>query len=76
MRIEIKQTQMSLILFEIKDRIGYITLNRPEKRNALSPELVSDLKEAFLCLLHFWKNNVCRNCRSVDCKNHKDIPIF
>lgn len=47
MRIEIKQTQMSLILFEIKDRIGYITLNRPEKRNALSPELVSDLKEAF-----------------------------
>jgi methylglutaconyl-CoA hydratase len=38
---------MSLVLFEVKDRIGYITLNRPEKRNALSLELVSELKDAF-----------------------------
>ncbi len=38
---------MSLVLYGVKDRIGYITLNRPEKRNALSPELVSDLKVAF-----------------------------
>jgi methylglutaconyl-CoA hydratase len=38
---------MSLILYSTKDRVGYITLNRPEKRNALSGELVSELKEAF-----------------------------
>jgi methylglutaconyl-CoA hydratase len=38
---------MSLVLYEVKDRIGYITLNRPEKRNALSFELVTELKEAF-----------------------------
>ncbi|MBK7528328.1 MAG: enoyl-CoA hydratase/isomerase family protein [Sphingobacteriales bacterium] len=35
------------LLFEIKDRIAYITLNRPEKSNALSPQIVSELKEAF-----------------------------
>jgi len=36
---------MDLVLYEVKDRIGYITLNRPEKRNALSFELVAGLKE-------------------------------
>jgi methylglutaconyl-CoA hydratase len=38
---------MNYVLLEIKDRIGYITLNRPEKRNALSSALVEELKEAF-----------------------------
>jgi methylglutaconyl-CoA hydratase len=38
---------MSLVETSVKDRIGYITLNRPEKRNALSPEMVSELKSAF-----------------------------
>lgn len=38
---------MSLVIYESSNRIGYITLNRPEKRNALSKELVSDLKAAF-----------------------------
>src|SRR5258707_11064917 len=38
---------MSLVLYEVKERIGYVTLNRPEKRNALSHELVTALKEAF-----------------------------
>lgn len=37
---------MSLVLYSKKDRIGYITLNRPEKRNALSHELVTELKTA------------------------------
>ncbi len=37
---------MRYIKTEIINRKGYITLNRPEKRNALSPELVEDLKTA------------------------------
>ena len=38
---------MKYIQYESKERIGYITLNRPEKRNALSYEVVSVLKQAF-----------------------------
>jgi methylglutaconyl-CoA hydratase len=38
---------MSLVIYSTKERVCYITLNRPEKRNALSRELVSALKEAF-----------------------------
>ena len=38
---------MSLVNYSVKERVGYITLNRPDKRNALSHELVRDLKEAF-----------------------------
>src|SRR5260221_3705407 len=37
---------MDLVLYEVKERIGYITLNRPEKRNALSHELVTGLKDS------------------------------
>jgi len=32
-----------VVLSEIKERIGYLTLNNPEKRNALSPNLIADL---------------------------------
>jgi methylglutaconyl-CoA hydratase len=38
---------MNLVTYHTQDRIGYITLNRPEKRNALSHELVQELKQAF-----------------------------
>jgi len=39
---------MSLVEYSVKERVGYITLNRPEKRNALSHELVTELKSAFI----------------------------
>ena len=38
---------MNIVEYAVKDRIGFITLNRPEKRNALSHELVAALKDAF-----------------------------
>ena len=38
---------MSLVLYEAEGRIAVITLNRPEARNAMSPELSSALGEAF-----------------------------
>lgn len=38
---------MALVDYSVRKRVAYITLNRPEKRNALSYELVSDLIEAF-----------------------------
>jgi len=38
---------MSLVLYTVKDRVGYVTLNRPGKRNALSHELVTDLIATF-----------------------------
>lgn len=38
---------MSFVLYTVTNQIAYITLNRAEKRNALSPELVTELKAAF-----------------------------
>ena len=38
---------MKYLLFEVKNRIAFITLNRPDKRNALNSELVGELKQAF-----------------------------
>jgi len=37
---------MEYSTFKIIDKKAYITLNRPEKRNALHPDLVSELKKA------------------------------
>lgn len=39
---------MTHIEYSTLDRIAFITLNRPEKRNALSHELVAGLRAAFL----------------------------
>lgn len=38
---------MEIVQYEVRDRIGFITLNRPEKRNALNEELVTKLGETF-----------------------------
>jgi methylglutaconyl-CoA hydratase len=35
-----------LILYQVEQGIARITLNRPEKRNALNPELITELKKA------------------------------
>jgi len=37
----------SLVLYQVNHRIAEITINRPEKRNALNPALVEALKSAF-----------------------------
>ncbi len=37
----------AMIRLEIKERVGYITLDRAEKRNALNDQMVNALKEAF-----------------------------
>jgi len=37
---------MALILSELKEKIGILTLNNPEKRNALSLELCDEMREA------------------------------
>jgi len=36
-----------LVYYTLNDRVGYITLNRPDKRNALSFEFVQQIKEVF-----------------------------
>ena len=38
---------MNLVTYSVSERIAFITLNRPEKRNALNPELVTALMTAF-----------------------------
>ena len=38
---------MKFVKFELKDRVGYVILNRPEKRNALNAEFVEELKTTF-----------------------------
>ena len=37
------------ILYEKQDGILFLTLNRPELRNALSPEMWSDIRSAIKC---------------------------
>jgi enoyl-CoA hydratase len=44
MRKHLRSTDF--ILFEVENRIARITLNRPEKRNALHPALLTELRDA------------------------------
>lgn len=43
---------MELLEYNISERIANITINRPEKRNALNPDLVSALANAFKAAIH------------------------
>ena len=36
------------IAFDVRDKVARITLNRPEKRNALSGQMVREIHEALL----------------------------
>ncbi len=38
---------MKTIEYLVKDNIGYIALNRPEKHNAISFDLLADIDEVF-----------------------------
>ncbi|KKN09164.1 hypothetical protein LCGC14_1049290, partial [marine sediment metagenome] len=39
--------EFETIIYENKNKIGYITLNRPEKHNALNYQLLDDLDAVF-----------------------------
>ena len=38
---------MSLVRVEKKERVAHIVINRPEKKNALSPDVIKDIRSAF-----------------------------
>ena len=39
---------LEMVIYEVKDHITKITMNRPEKRNVLNHQLLSDLDAAFV----------------------------
>ena len=47
------------VLYELKDNIGHITINRPKFLNALNKECIKEL----LDILSLWKED--DNCRAV-----------
>jgi len=60
---------MALILSELKDKVGILTLNNPERRNALSLELCDELREA----LDDFKN---RKVPAVIIRAARDVKVW
>jgi len=47
----------NFVNYNCEERVGFITLNRPEKRNSLNAQFISELKEAFT---HAQKDTNCK----------------
>lgn len=47
-----KNISTSTLIFEVKERVAFLTLNRPEKRNALSRQLLIELETALTRIEH------------------------
>src|ERR1044071_9362877 len=46
-RVEEQAMADPVVLYEVDDKVSVITLNRPDKLNAISPELMRQLLDAF-----------------------------
>ena len=46
------------ILFEVKNKIGFVTINRPDKLNALNDATLTELKECFTAVKNDERINV------------------
>ena len=33
----------STVIFEVREKVGYVTLNRPEKLNSINHQMIGDL---------------------------------
>ncbi|MBI3232787.1 MAG: enoyl-CoA hydratase/isomerase family protein, partial [Bacteroidetes bacterium] len=59
--------QYTYVTYHVENRIGTITLNRPDKRNALNAEFVSELKQVFV---HAYADE---NCKVIILKSNADV---
>jgi len=70
-----------LILYQVEQGIARITLNRPEKRNALNPELIAELQKAVqdsdrLILLTGAGNDFCSGADLSGLQNQADANVL
>ena len=70
-----------MILYQVEQGIARITLNRPEKRNALNPELIAELQKAVqdsdrLILLTGAGNDFCSGADLSGLQNQADANVL